>query len=159
MNWGRITIVSLGLATLAAGIGVWYAQEYGFYDSIAAGDPAATVLIQTTTGPQPLNAIGFEGIDADSSPIRWRACFRLDDPLPDDALPFDGATPLTGPRWFDCFDAATIGADLERGAARAFLSQSEIRPDVDRVLAVYPDGRVYGWQQFNDKTPERGVMD
>ena len=39
------------------------------------------------------------------------------------------------------------------------LGQAEIRPDVDRVLAIYPDGRVYGWHQYNDKTPERGVMD
>nr|WP_241865501.1 DUF6446 family protein [Paracoccus salsus] len=147
------------LATLAAGFGVWYAQEYGFYDRIDAADPAATVVVQTETGPQPLTSIGFEGIDADSSPIRWRACFRLEDPLPDDALPFEAPTPLIGPDWFDCFDAVRIGADLERGAARAFLSQAEIRPDVDRVLAVYPDGRVYGWHQFNDKTPERGVMD
>ncbi|MDP5307770.1 DUF6446 family protein [Paracoccus spongiarum] len=159
MNWGRITIVCLGLVTVAAGAGVWYAQQYGFYDRIEPGDPAATVLIQTASGPQPLIATGFEGIDADSSPIRWRACFRLDAPLPADTLPFDGATPLNAPDWFGCFDAAAIGADLERGAARAVLSQSEIRPDVDRVLAVYPDGRAYGWHQFNDKTPERGVMD
>ena len=56
-------------------------------------------------------------------------------------------------------DADQIGHDLETGAALAYLSQPEIHPDVDRVIAVYPDGRAYGWHQLNDKTPERGVMD
>ena len=159
MNWGRIATIGLALTALASGAGVWYAQEYGFYDRIEDGSPESVVLIQTSDGPVRLDMIGFDGIDADSSPIRWRACFRIEGEWPDDAMPFDGATPLNGPNWFDCYDAAQIGADLERGAARAVLSQSEIRPDVDRVLAVYPDGRAYGWHQFNDKTPERGVMD
>lgn len=159
MNWGKIAAASLVLATVAAGAGVWYAQEYGFYSRIDPDSPAAAVQIQTAEGPARLDMIGFDGIDADSSPIRWRACFRIEGYLPADALPFDGPTPLNGPNWFDCYDAAQIGTDLESGAARAVLSQSEIRPDVDRVLAVYPDGRAYGWHQFNDKTPERGVMD
>ena len=162
MNWGRIATVALVLATVGAGAGVWYAQEYGFYDKIDAASPDAAVLLQTAEGPVKLTISDFQGIDADSSPIRWRACFRIDGALPADPTPFDGAdgaTPLNGPGWFDCYDAAQIGADLESGAATAVLSQSEIRPDVDRVLAIYPDGRAYGWHQFNDKTPERGVMD
>ena len=44
-------------------------------------------------------------------------------------------------------------------AARAILGQAEVHPDVDRIIAVYPDGRAFGWHQLNDKTPERGVMD
>lgn len=155
-KWPALILIA---AAISAGIGVWYAQEYGFYDRIGATDPAASVLVQTAEGPVALDPIGFTGIDADSSPLRWRACFRLDAPLPADVLPFPDPTPLNGPNWFDCYDAARIGADLQSGAARAILSQSEIRPDVDRVLAIYPDGRAYGWHQFNDKTPERGVMD
>ena len=79
--------------------------------------------------------------------------------LPTDTETFPQPTPLIGPRWFSCFDAGTLSADLASGAAKAYLSQPEIRPDVDRVIAVYPDGRAYGWHQLNDKTPERGVMD
>lgn len=155
---GKLAVIVLFLAPLLVGGGIWYAQEYGFYDEIAPGSPAAAVQIQTDAGARDLQMAGFEGIDADSSPIRWRACFRIDGDFPD-AVPFEDATPLIGPRWFDCFDAEQIGADLESGAARAVLSQSEIHPDVDRVLAIYPDGRAYGWHQYNDKTPERGVMD
>ena len=155
MNWGKFAAASLLLAAVAAGGGMWYAQEYGYYDRIDPTD--AAISVTTPAGEQPLTLADFDGIDADSSPLRWRACARAE--VPADALPFDGATPLIGPRWFDCFDAAEIGADLESGAARAVLSQAEIHPDVDRVLAVYPDGRVFGWHQYNDKTPERGVMD
>ncbi|SIS83972.1 DUF6446 family protein [Paracoccus saliphilus] len=155
---GKLAVIVLILAPILVGGGIWYAQEYGFYDEIAPGSPAAIVQIQSEDGAQDLQMTGFEGIDADSSPIRWRACFRIEGDF-SDAIPFEGATPLIGPRWFDCFDAEQIGADLESGAARAVLSQSEIHPDVDRVLAIYPDGRAYGWHQYNDKTPERGVMD
>ena len=57
------------------------------------------------------------------------------------------------------FDGVTTTLDLEAGNARAVLGQSEVRPDVDRVLIVYPDGRAFAWHQLNDKTPARGVMD
>lgn len=156
---GKLVGILLIAAAAAAGAGVWYAQEYGFYDSIDAGSPEAAVQMETADGPVALDMLGFTGIDADSSPLRWRACFRLEGDLPAQPLPFPDATPLVGPRWFDCFDAARIGADLQDGAATAILSQRDVRPDVDRVLAIYPDGRAYGWHQFNDKTPERGVMD
>ncbi|WP_405405147.1 DUF6446 family protein [Paracoccus sp. Ld10] len=158
MNWGKVAALALLGSTIAAGAGMWYTQEYLYYDPIDPNGPDATIAITTAAGEQPLPLTGFEGIDADSSPLRWRACATVD-AVPADALPFDGATPLNAPGWFACFDAARIGADLEGGTARAVLSVSDIRPDVDRVLAVYPDGRVYGWHQYNDKTPERGVMD
>ncbi len=154
---GRIPALVLVCVAAVVGAGIWYAQEYGFYDRL---DPATVALTVMRDGrPAPLRASAIEAIDADSSPIRWRACFHLADPLPADATPVADPTPLIGPKWFSCFDAGRIGADLESGAARAYLSRPEIRPDVDRVIAVYPDGRAYGWHQFNDKTPERGVMD
>lgn len=153
---GKPVVATLVLATVLAGGGMWYAQEYGYYDRIDPADGA--IAVDTPAGAVDLDLIGFEGIDADSSPLRWRACARAEN-LPADAVPYPDATPLIGPRWFDCFDAREIGRDLERGAARAILARSEIHTDVDRVLAVYPDGRVFGWHQYNDKTPERGVMD
>ncbi|WP_022707433.1 DUF6446 family protein [Paracoccus zeaxanthinifaciens] len=153
---GKPVVATLVLATVLAGGGMWYAQEYGYYDRIDPADGA--IAVDTPAGTVDLDLIGFEGIDADSSPLRWRACARAEN-LPADAVPYPDATPLIGPRWFDCFDAREIGRDLERGAARAILAKSEIHTDVDRVLAVYPDGRVFGWHQYNDKTPERGVMD
>ena len=62
---------------------------------------------------------------------------------------YAGATPLVAPGWFDCFDATAIGAAIERGEALAFLSQANVHADVDRVVAVMPDGRAYAWNQLN----------
>lgn len=159
---GKFPAVVLLLAALGAGGGVWYAQEYGFYESIDPAGPGAavTALSAADGGALDLPVADLEGIDATSSPLRWRACFRLTEPpLPDSLTPYQGATPLNGPNWFDCYDAEQIGADLASGAAVAVMGTPEIRPDVDRVLAIYPDGRAFGWHQYNDKTPERGVMD
>ena len=160
MNWGKVAALALLGSTIAAGAGMWYAQEYLYYDPIDPNGPDAAIAVTTPAGERPLTLTGFEGIDADSSPLRWRACFRLTEPpLPDSLTPYQGATPLNGPNWFDCYDAEQIGADLASGAAVAVMGTPEIRPDVDRVLAIYPDGRAFGWHQYNDKTPERGVMD
>lgn len=154
---GRWPALVLIATAVVAGGGMWYAQEYAYYDRL---DPAAVTLTATVAGqPVPLDVADLQGIDASSAPNRWRACFRLTAPLPAAAEAFAKPEPSYAPGWFDCFDADQIGADLESGAAKAYLSQPEIRPDVDRVIAVYPDGRAYGWHQINDKTPERGVMD
>lgn len=155
---GKLIGITLVAATVIAGGGMWYAQEYGFYDRIDPDSADAALSLQTEAGARALDIADFQGIDAGSSPIRWRACAQLAE-VPGDPIPYPDATPLIGPRWFDCFDAVQIGADLESGAATAVLGQSDIRPDVDRVFALYPDGRIFGWHQFNEKNPERGVMD
>ena len=62
--------------------------------------------------------------------------------------------PLNAPSWFGCFDAAAIGTALEKGEALAFLSQSAIAPKVDRVVAVFPDGRAYAWHQLSPDAEE-----
>ncbi len=162
MNWGKLAVIALATGTAAAGAGVWYAQQYGFYKAINPAGPGSMVMALSAADQTPLAlpVQDFQGIDASSSPLRWRACFDLtEQPLPHSLTPYPNATPLNGPSWFDCYDAVKITRDLENGTATAILGTSEIRPDVDRVLAIYPDGRAFGWHQYNDKTPERGVMD
>ncbi len=92
----------------------------------------------------------LEGIDGTSSPLRFRACFTtsIDQAtLTEGFKVYDKAEPLNAPFWFSCFDAAKIGAALETGEAIAFLSKSDIAPEIDRVVAVFPDGRAYAWHQ------------
>lgn len=159
---GKWPVVILIGAAAAVGGGVWYAQEYAYYSEIdpQTADTRMRVTLQDGGSQIDLPIRDFRGIDASSSPIRWRACFTVEDmPAPGQMAPYPDAAPAYGPGWFDCFDAGQIGADLESGAAMAYLGSWEIRPDVDRVIAIYPDGRAYGWHQLNDKTPERGVMD
>lgn len=158
MNWGKVAIIALIGGGALAGAGVWYTQEYAFFDRIDPASAQAQITVETATGPVPLPLTAFEGINADSSPIRWRICGQAG-ALPEGMTPAPASEPLNGPRWFSCYDAPRIGADLQSGAATAYLAQTDIRPDVDRILAVYPDGSVFGWHEYNEKNPERGVMD
>jgi len=61
----------------------------------------------------------------------------------------DDAEPRVAPGWFDCFDAAQIGADIENGDAIAFLGVENVQYGIDRIVAVYPDGRAFAWHQIN----------
>lgn len=156
---GRILVAGLALVTVMTAASVYYLQVYGYYDDVSelgSGDIRLTLpdgdLIEVATSD-------FRAIDADSSPLRYRACFTMDPALADGAQPFEGATPLNGPSWFHCYSSRALTGDLAAGQARAYLGQAEIHPDVDRVIVVYPDGRAFAWHQMNDKTPERGVMD
>lgn len=134
------------------GVAVYYLQEYAYYRE-AAFTPGAEIVLTPLESDQPevILAENVQGIDADSSPLRFRACFVT--PLTQGMLTetyraYEGAEPLIAPSWFDCFDASEIGAALEKGEALAFLSQSNVAPDVDRVVAVFADGRAFAWQQF-----------
>jgi len=151
---GKLIAAVIVLAGLIAGVAIYYLQIYAFYEPVAAGSPAAEVRLTSVSSGQPetIAVEGFEGIDADSSPVRYRACFTLGQPL--DKLTgsyaiHDDPVPLVAPGWFGCFDARAIGAALERGEAVAFMGQENIRYGIDRVIAVFPDGRGYAWNQIN----------
>lgn len=146
---GRIAAIVIATATAVAGGGMYYLQVYGFYRTLDPASPEAALSVTTGDGEVALAVTGLQAIDSDSSPIRFRACATLAAPLPEDALPYVGAVPLTAPGWFDCFDAAAIGAALERGEARAWLSRPHNPWGIDRVIAAYPDGRIFVWPQIN----------
>ncbi len=152
MNAGKLIAGGIVLIGAVAGISMYWLQEYAYYVP-AQFVPAQEILLTPIESgvPEPILVEGIEGIDADSSPLRFRACFHT--PLTQAMLTetytaYAGAVPLNAPTWFDCFDAAAIGAALEEGTALAFLSQSKIAPGIDRVVAVFPDGRAYAWHQI-----------
>lgn len=147
MSAGRVLVVALVLAGLLAGGGMYYLQVYGFYDRLPA---VAEYEIEGTAVR--LRPAGFEGIDAASSPLRYRACFRIEGGVPPELaeLPdYAAPQPLTAPGWFSCFDARAIDGDLAAGRARAVTAQGNFIYGFDRVMAVYPDGRAYVWNQSN----------
>ena len=152
---GKAVGLILIFSALLTGAAVYYLQVYGYYDPVPATAPAADIrLTSVVTGqPEKILVAGFQGIDADSSPLRFRACFTTPIGIAmatETFAVYDTATPLNAPGWFDCFDAARIGGDLEAGRAVAFLSQADITPGIDRVVAIYPDGRGYAWHQLNE---------
>ena len=153
MNPARIAIAAMFLIAFLVGGFVWYTAERAYYTPVAFTPGEEVRLVPLDGGaPEAIAVNGIEGIDADSSPIKFRACFTTPLSLPTLAAtyrPYGGAEPLIAPRGFDCFDAEEIGKALEAGEALAFLSEPDIRPGVDRVVAVFPDGRAYAWQQLN----------
>ena len=152
---GKTAAGAIVIAAIIAGFGVWYTNERANYAPVAANTPAAEMrLVSVATGlPESLDIAGFEGIAGDSSPLRFRGCFTVATSLAtltETYALYDAPTPLIAPARFACFDAKQIGADLEAGVALAFLSEPEIHTGVDRVIAVYPDGRAYAWPQLNE---------
>lgn len=136
-----------------AGIALYYLQIYAFYEPVRF-EPGAEIRLTPIIGdaPEVILAENVQGIDASSSPLRFRACFHT--PMSQGMLTetykvYDAAEPLVAPGWFDCFNAEKIGTALETGEAIAFLSEPEIAPGVDRVVAVFPDGSAYAWHQLN----------
>ncbi len=156
---GRFLVVIIVLAAVLGGAGMYYLQVYGYYDPVTlAGEvetPGTTrIRLTTIVGdtPETIPVKQFEGIDAYSSPLRFRACFTTGQSLAmltETYVSYEQPVPLIGPKWFDCYDAETIGADLESGVAFAFLSEFNIVYGFDRVIAIYDDGRAFVWHQIN----------
>jgi len=143
------------LTGLAAGIAMYWLQVYAFYEP-ATFTPGAEIRLTPIIGtlPEAIVVAGVQGIDAASSPLRFRACFTTPlslAMLTETYRTYDAAEPTIAPGWFDCFDARAIGDALENGEALAFLSEAAIAPKIDRVVAVFPDGRAYAWHQVSMK--------
>lgn len=153
MNVGKLAVSVILLTAVIGGVGLWYTAERAFYEPVAF-TPGAEIRLVPLAGdaPEPIVVADVQGIDAASSPIKFRACFTTPlslAMLTETYRAYDGAVPLVAPSNFPCFDATAIGAALESGEALAFLSEPEIRPGVDRVVAVFADGRAYAWHQTN----------
>ncbi len=150
---GRIVGLIIMISALIAGGALYYLQVYGFYEEVSSEVTEVRLMPYTSDTPVPILAENIEAIDADSSPIRFRACFTTPSSLPmltETYVGLDRATPRNAPEWFDCFDAAEIGAALADGTALAFLSEKNIAFGVDRIVAITEDGRGYIWHELND---------
>lgn len=156
---GKFAAGFIVISAIVAGVAIYWLQVYAFYEEVAFTPGQEITLTTIETGePEPILAEGITGIDAASSPLRFRACFTTpmtQAMLSETYMAYDGAEPLVAPSWFDCFDAVEIGTALERGEALAFLSQANVHADVDRVVAVFPDGRAFAWTQLNPAAKDK----
>ena len=149
MTGKLLAIVLLGSALLA-GAGMYYLQVYGFYYPVQA-TPGQDVMVVSDGAPVPIAYSKFQAIDADSSPIRYRACFETD-LTPQQMSGFtmvERPEPLTAPGWFECYDAAAIADALQSGEAQAYMGHKNIHYGVDRIVAVTQDGKGYVWHALN----------
>lgn len=147
---GKIIAIGILAITALFGLGMWYAQTRAYYEPITLAD-----LPVTLADGQVLDLVldAAQAIDADTSPLRFRACFDIGAEAAGQLIavgtPAEDPTPLFAPAWFDCYDAEALGTALEAGQATAILATHEIARGVDRIIAVFPDGRGFAWHQLN----------
>lgn len=150
---GKLIVSFIVMTALIAGIAMYYLQVYAFYAEIPEDQVDIRLTSVVTRAPEPIPIGNAAAIDGTSSPLRFRACFTIQRPmaaLTEQFVIFDAPEPLIAPNWFDCFDAAALGAALQSGQAIAFLGERNIQVGVDRVVAVFDDGRAYAWHQLNE---------
>jgi len=143
MKGRTLMIALLAFTALFAAALVWF-QLFAFYERASGpgGLPVAGSVVPIAD---------YEGIDATSSPLKLRGCFRADPASFAAAPPAPEAEPLTAPFWFRCFDARAIAQDLAAGRATAHALESDRPPGFDLMVAIYPDGRGYLWRQLNER--------
>ncbi len=147
--------VIIGIFGTAAlmGAAIYYLQVYAYYYEVAP-DPGRDVMLvaQATDTPEPIAYSDFRAIDADSSPLRYRACFSTPETaatLAPTRVAIADAQVRIAPGWFDCFDAGALSAALEDGSATAFLGTHNITRGIDRIVAITEGGRGYVWHEVN----------
>ncbi len=140
---GKIVMGGLLGFALIFGAALWYFQTRAFYETV-------TDVTEVTAYGDAFPVSQYQGIDASTSPLKLRACFKVDwDYWPSDEFK-EAAVPLTAPDWFDCFDAVAIAADLANGHATAILADENEPYGFSRFIAQYEDGRAYMWRQINE---------
>ena len=148
---GKFLAVFLLGSAVIAGASMYYLQVYGLYDEVKTSDVQLVSVVDDL--PETISFDNFQAIDSQSSPIRYRACFTTDlsiSLLSETYVGLEKASPRNAPKWFDCFDAAAIGAELAAGTAVPFLGQKNVHFGVDRIVAITDDGRGYIWHDLND---------
>lgn len=141
------------ISALMAGAALYYLQIYGFYEEVDAPAEGLELITLATNEGEVIPVEQFSAIDADSSPIRYRACFTTPYSLALLTETFQMAenmTPRNAPGWFECFDAEAIAGQLDAGIALTFMSKKNVHFGVDRVVAITDDGRGYVWHELND---------
>ena len=75
---GKFLVITILLTSFLAGAAMYYLQVYGFYAKVDLEQSKGISLVNLSTKePEKLEVVNFQGIDADSSPIRFQACFEI----------------------------------------------------------------------------------
>lgn len=150
---GKIVGLVIMISALIAGGALYYLQVYGFYEEVSAEVDSVQLVPLSGGAAQNIRVENLQAIDADSSPIRFRACFTTPSSLAmltETYVGLDRVIPRNAPEWFDCFDATAIAEALEEGTALAFLGEKNVDFGVDRIVTITEDGRGYIWHELND---------
>lgn len=140
---GKTVVKGLIVFCLVFGVGLWYAQTQAYYERTDG-------LTEVSAFGDPFPVSDYQGIDAETSPLKLRACFTVDwGYAPSDQYKLV-AEPLVAPDWFDCFDAEQIQQDILNDQAIVILASENEIYGFSRYIAQYEDGRAFMWRQFNE---------
>lgn len=143
MSGRRLILWFLAFLALFAAALVYF-QLFAYYER----DRDSTMI---DLGPVRIPVSELDKIDARTSPLKLRACFRSDPSLFEGQTVSTAAEPLLPPPWFSCFDTKRIEDDLERGAATAYEVARDAPEGTVAIVALYPDGRGYLWRQLSEE--------
>ncbi|CAN0585754.1 unnamed protein product, partial [Ectocarpus sp. 12 AP-2014] len=74
---GKVLAMFLAATAVIGGSAMYYLQVYGFYEDVQATNVDDVQLTSLTSGiPEVILYENFKAIDANSSPLRYRACFE-----------------------------------------------------------------------------------
>ena len=155
VNAARVVIVAHPRSPpLVAGVGMYWLQVYAFYEELSPEEAGPVTLVgagrrgrgaspSRTSAPSTATPRPSATAPASRPPSRWTPSPRRFEPYADarrrSTRPA-GSTASTprrsAPRW-------------SAGEARAFLAVQDVRYGIDRVVAVFPDGRGFAWHQIN----------
>ena len=147
-------VILLALCGIFAGGGVYYLQVFGYYNEVPVSGTNDVQMTSLASGaPEGILYENFRAIDAESSPLRYRACFdtAMSQALLTETYEiYPDPVPNRAPGWFDCFDAEAIGAALDAGTAIAFMGKFNVVYGFDRVIAIDEAGQGFVWHQLNE---------
>ena len=138
---GKLLMGGLLAFTVVFTGALWYFQFHAFYEEYT------TDSVEIAGRAMPVS--DFRGIDASTSPLKLRACFRLEGEV--EAPVAENPVPLVAPDWFECFDAREIATALEDGRATAWIAEDEEFDGADRIVARLDDGRAFMWRQLDER--------
>lgn len=141
MSGRRLILAFAAFVAVFAAALVWF-QFFAYYERQSG---VASLTVDGQTVP----IAGYDGIDASTSPLKLRGCFRIDPAAVAALAPAPDATPLVAPFWFRCFDAGRLSDDLAAGRATAHRIAHDQPLGFDLMIAVYPDGEARLWRQLN----------
>lgn len=148
---GKLAASAIVLAAALAGFGIWYTQSYAYHVPAPVQD---SITLTTLAGDtRALAVTDFQAITSESSPLGYRACFTLIQPPMGFTEIFDrpaDEAPTIAPGWFDCYDARSLGEDIGANTAIVLMGTKNIAYGIDRVIALYVDGRGFAWHQLNN---------
>lgn len=136
--------------------------------SVPALQPAPPTALTTVTevirlepligdGPEEIATGAVQAVAAADRPLAFHGCFGMEQSfglLTETYVTAEPATPAPVAGGLPCFDSEQLIEDLRVGYAVAFWSERDIAPGVDRVVAVYDDGRAFVWHQKNNTYAE-----